>query len=635
MLERIFGVLGDVLMRMWTKDSDRSSMRRMFALMFHYKGVFLLALLGMVAYNFFNALPAWYSKDIVDGLRAGKVPTLDRFALVGLAIFVIFFIKGVFYFIHNYLLGWIGQRMVYRLREQLYARLQSMPFTFFVRNRPGELISRFTSDLLTLQNAIRLSLVGPFRDLPMIFAFIGILGYRSWQLLLVSGMVIPLAMGLIYIFGQRNKLATGQRLESFGRMSSLLTETMGGIRVVKTFGMEGYERHRFDLVNKEIMNKYMHTVRVSSYSHPILEVVGASAGSVIIMVGGYLIIQQVITPGDFVSFLLAFFMLNIPLRRLNGFNLSIQEGLAAVQRIFEMLDHPGGEEDRPQTKILPPVKESLHLQIRRFQHTKSEAFQLHDIDVRVSMGKMIALVGPSGAGKTTLANMIPRFFEPQDGCVMIDGADVRNFSYASLRSKIAMINQEVFLFNDTVANNIAYGKIDCPHKSIIAAAKAAHAHDFIMALPQRYETMIGEGGLQLSGGQRQRLCIARALIKDAPILILDEATSALDSESEQAVQLAISNLVQNRTTVVIAHRLSTIRQADYIYVMRNGTVAESGTHLELLEKGGSYKRIHQIQFQGQAPFTRSVANWRQWLAEKMGNVFPEVEKEETPKRRAV
>ena len=611
--------MGDVLIRSWTSKESRSSVLRLWNLMFKHKRLLLIALLGMFFYNVFNALPAWYSKDVVDSLRSDSVPNLDRFALVGFGIMIIFSAKGVCYFVHNYLLGWIGQKMVCQMRENLYSSLHDMPFSFFINNRAGYLISHFNSDLMTLQNALRVGLAGPFRDIPMILIFLGILGYRSWQLLLISLVVIPLAMVLIYAFGRYNKHATGQRLEKFGKMNSILNETMNGIRVVKTFGMKAYECKRFNSINNEIMQKYMRTTMISSYSSPVLEILGAMAGSAIIMVGGYFIINQVITPGEFVSFLLAFFMINIPLKRLNGFNLNIQEGLAASQRVFALIDHPGYEKDHPQAKKATPIKESLHLKIDKFLHIGGKNFKLHDIDIKIPYGKIVALVGHSGSGKTTLVNMIPRFFEPQEGAVMIDGVDIRKYSYSSLRSQIAMVNQDVFLFNDTVLSNIAYGRIACPHEDIITAAKAAYAHDFIMALPEGYNTTIGEKGLQLSGGQRQRLCIARALVKNAPILILDEATSSLDTESEQEVQLAIKNLIKNRTTVVIAHRLSTIRQSDRIYVMSGGTVRESGNHFELLEKGGLYSRLHQIQFQD-----REKVGWVKRLRGKMRVSAPEV-----------
>ncbi len=616
-MKNIFSKIGFALVQVGTNKNDYVSLRSLLGLVFQHRKLFIGALLGMVCYNFFNALPAWYAKDVVDHLSKGDIPDLDRFIFMGLAVVIVFSAKGFFFFIHNYLLGLIGQKTVYRLRQQLYDHLLEMNFGFFVKTRVGTLISHFTSDIITLQQALRVSLVGPFRDLPMIVILLGILGYRSWQLLLVFILAIPIAMVFIYVFGQANKLATGQKLDKLGKMSSLLSETMGGVRVVRAFGMQDYERKRFRVINNEITKKEMCTVKVNAYSTPIIEVIGCLVCSVVIIVGGHLIIQQAITPGDFVSFVLAIFMMNSPLKRLSGFNINIQEGLAACQNVFATLSNAECEQDHPNAKTLPPIKKGIQLKIKKFQHNNSKKIQLYNINIKIPRGKVIALVGPSGAGKTTIANMIPRFFEPQEGAITIDDIDVRKCSYDSLRNQIAMVNQEIFLFNDTVGNNIAYGKINCTQKSIITAAKAAYAHDFITALPQGYETSIGESGMQLSGGQRQRLCIARALVKDAPILILDEATSALDTESEQEIQLAISNLIKNRTTIVIAHRLSTIQQVDQIYVINNGTVMESGKYQELINQGGLLSRLHQTQFQNKKILPQSANNWGQWLMTKM------------------
>lgn len=582
--------------RVWIGQDDRDGMRRLLGLIGQHKLPLLGGVLCMLGFNFFNALPAWYSKDVVDHLRHGEVPTMNRFVLVALAIFLVFTFKGVFFFAHNYMMGLVGQRMIYGLRMNLYSHLHRLSFGFFIRNPAGSLISRFTSDLFTLQSAIQMSILGPFRDIPMIFIFLSMLVYRSWQLAIVSAVVMPLAMLSIHRFGKRNKRIVRERLITFSRMNSLLSETISGIRVVKAFNMEEYEKQRFSQANDELLNRYMRQVKIASYSPPILEIIGAAAGAVIIMFGGVLIIRNTITPGDFVSFLAAFYFLNTPIKRLNGFNLQVQEGLAAARRVFELLDEAPREVDRPGATPLPPITESIEIRVNSFQHEEKEERVLCDVNIRVNAGEVVALVGASGAGKTTLVNLIPRFFELEDGHIFIDGRDIQGCTLASLRSQIAIVTQEIFLFNDTVANNIAYGNIECPQEAIESAAKAAYAHEFIMQMPNGYETVVGEGGLQLSGGQRQRLSIARALIKDAPILILDEATSALDSESEQEVQNAINALIRNRTTIVIAHRLSTIQQANTIYVMDRGLIVEQGRHEELLAIGGLYNKLYQMQF---------------------------------------
>jgi len=603
-----------LIARFWGGEEDWTRLKRLFLLVIEYKALIVVALVCMVIYNLLNALPAWYVKDVVDSLQKGRVPEIGKFTLVGVGIFLIFFVKGLFYFAHNYLLGKATQRMLHRLRANLYAHLQTLSFSFFSHRSSGDLISRFTSDLMTLQNAVRVVVLGPLRDIPQIFMFLGILLYRSWQLFLFSLVIIPIALALINRFGSRTKRLTTQRLASFGEMTTILHETINGIRVVKAFSMEAYERKRFAKANDDVLNRYNRTIRITSYSQPVLETIGALAGAGIIMYGGYLIIHQHITPGDFVSFLLAFFMLNDPIKKLNSFSLTVQEGLAAMERVYALLDIPPQEVDPPDAKALEPIRENLRIQVQRFAYEGVAEPALHEIDLEVKAGQVVALVGPSGAGKTTLVNLIPRFFELKEGAIRIDGMDTRQGTLASLRGQIAIVTQEIFLFNDTVANNIAYGNIDCPREVVIAAAKAAYADRFISELPLGYDTLVGEGGIHLSGGQRQRISIARALIKNAPILVLDEATSALDSESEQEVQKAIAALIQNRTTIVIAHRLSTIRAADLICVLDKGRIAERGGHDELMRRGGLYKKLHDMQFRdmgGAAPAGRFP--WRRLM----------------------
>ena len=591
-------------------EKDWDTLKRLFGLMAAYKWLIITALVCMIGFNIFNALPAWYIKDVVDSLQKGNMPGFSKFVLVGLAVFTIFAVKGVFFFAHNYLLGIATQRVVHLLRNKLFRHLHTMSFSFFAHQSSGNLISRFTADLLTLQNSLRMIVLGPLRDIPQIFLFLGILLYRSWQLFLFSVVVIPIALFFIHRFGSRTKRLTTQRLTSFGEMTSILHETFNGIRVVKAFNMERYEQERFDRANDDVLYRYNRTIRIMSYSTPVLETMAAFSGAGIIMFGGYLILNNLITSGDFVSYLFAFFMLNNPIRKLNTFQLQVQEGLSAADRVYELLDLEPEEVDPPGAKTLPPITKRLDIQVARFAYSENARPVLSDIDLQVKVGQVVALVGPSGAGKTTLVNLIPRFFELKDGSLSIDGNDVSKCTLASLREQIAIVTQEIFLFNDTVANNIAYGNIDCPREDIIAAAEGAHAHDFIMALPDGYDTLVGEGGILLSGGQRQRLSIARALIKNAPILILDEATSALDSESEFEVQQAIARLIQNRTTIVIAHRLSTIRHADLICVMDQGRIVERGGHEELLRRGGLYTKLHDMQFREVPDLREGRLKWR-------------------------
>ncbi|MEC8980589.1 MAG: ATP-binding cassette domain-containing protein, partial [SAR324 cluster bacterium] len=371
------------------------------------------------------------------------------------------------------------------------------------------------------------------------------------------------------------------------------------VRVVKAFGMEKYESKRFKAANDDLYNNHMRSVMIDSYSYPIIEIIGASAGATIVAYGGYLIINGQITPGDFTSFVISFFMLNEPVKKLNGFNLKLQEGFAAVRRIFDVMDVEDEIITSPNAKKLNHFKQEISLNIKAFHYPEQEESAVKDIKLSVQKGEAVALVGSSGSGKTTVANLIPRFYDITRGEASIDGHDLRDLDLISLRKLISIVTQDTILFNDTIASNITYGQPDCSKERMYAAARAANAHTFISEQPDGYETVIGEKGGRLSGGQRQRLSIARALVKDAPILILDEATSALDSESEIEVQQAIERLMENRTTIVIAHRLSTIRNANRICVMENGQIVEQGTHDELLSKEGRYQQLYEMQFQDQ------------------------------------
>jgi len=572
---------------------------RLYKLIAPLKGWVFFSIICMVGYNIFTAAPAYYAKDIVDAIAYGDNPELKQYFLVGLGMIIVFAIKGLFYFGHNYSVGHLVQSMIVKLRQQLFEHLVNLSLTFFNRSKTGDLISRFTNDLHVFQNMLQVGVTGPFRDIPQFFLLLGIMFFRSWQLALVTMTIIPVAIFFIQIFGQRNKIAVSKRQISFGDLSSLLVETISGIRIVKAFGMEKYESKRFKDANDDLYKNHMRSVMIDSYSYPVIEIIGASAGATIVAYGGYLIINDQITAGDFTSFVISFFMLNEPVKKLNGFNLKLQEGFAAVQRIFNILDVKDDIIISPDAIKLTSFDREINLDIKAFHYPDHDEPAVHDFQLTLQKGEAVALVGSSGAGKTTIANLIPRFYDITRGEVYIDGHDLRDLDIASLRKLIAIVTQDTILFNDTIASNISYGQPDCSKERLYAAAQAANAHNFILEQSNGYETLIGEKGARLSGGQRQRLSIARALVKDAPILILDEATSALDSESEIEVQQAIEHLMENRTTIVIAHRLSTIRNADRICVMENGQIIEQGTHNELLSKGGRYEQLYEMQFQDQ------------------------------------
>ena len=572
---------------------------RLYELIAPLKGWVFFSIVCMVGYNIFTAAPAYYAKDIVDAIAYGDNPELKQYFLVGLGMMIVFAIKGLFFFGHNYSVGHLVQSLIVKLRQQLFDHLVNLSLTFFNRSKTGDLISRFTNDLHVFQNMLQVGVTGPFRDIPQFFLLLGIMFFRSWQLALVTMTIIPVAIFFIQIFGQRNKVAVSQRQISFGDLSSLLVETITGIRVVKAFGMEKYESKRFKDANDDLYKNHMRSIMIDSYSYPVIEIIGAAAGATIVAYGGYLIINDQITAGDFTSFVISFFLLNEPVKKLNGFNLKLQEGIAAVQRIFNILDVKDDIVISPDATKLTSFDREINLNIQAFHYPDQDEPAVKDFQLTLQKGESVALVGSSGAGKTTIANLIPRFYDITRGEVYIDGHDLRDLDIASLRKLIAIVTQDTILFNDTIASNITYGQPDCSKERMYAAAQAANAHKFILEQSDGYETVIGEKGARLSGGQRQRLSIARALVKDAPILILDEATSALDSESEIEVQQAIEHLMENRTTIVIAHRLSTIRNADRICVMENGQIVEQGTHNELLSKEGRYQQLYEMQFQDQ------------------------------------
>ena len=580
-------------------EKSRHIAWRLFDLIATLKVWVFFSIVCMAGYNIFSAAPAYYAKDIVDAIAYGDNPELKQYFLVGLGMIIVFAVKGLFFFGHNYSVGHLVQSLIVKLRQKLFDHLVNLSLTFFSRSKTGDLISRFTNDLHVFQNMLQVGVTGPFRDIPQFFLLLGIMFFRSWQLAFVTMIIIPIAIFFIQIFGQRNKIAVSKRQISFGGLSSLLVETITGVRVVKAFGMEKYESKRFKDANDDLYKNHMRSIMIDSYSYPIIEIIGASAGATIVAYGGYLIINGQITPGDFTSFVISFFMLNEPVKKLNGFNLKLQEGFAAVRRIFSILDVKDDIVILPNATKLTNFDREISLNIHAFHYPDQDEPAVKDFQLTVQKGEAVALVGSSGAGKTTIANLIPRFYDITRGEISIDGYDLRDLDLVSLRKMIAIVTQDTILFNDTIASNITYGQPDCSNERMYAAAQAANAHKFIAEQPKGYETVIGEKGVRISGGQRQRLSIARALVKDAPILILDEATSALDSESEIEVQQAIEHLMENRTTIVIAHRLSTIRNTDRICVMEKGQIVEQGNHDELLIREGRYQQLYEMQFQDQ------------------------------------
>jgi len=535
---------------------------------------------------------AFLVKPVLDDVFFKKDLTMLK--LIPLAIVALFMLKGLFDYGQAYLMSYVGQRIIADLREKIYNHLQSLSLSFFTRNPTGMLMSRITNDVSMVQGAVTDAVTGLLKDFFTIIGLVAVVFYRDWRLAIVALVVFPLAVYPIFKFGRKLRSYSARSQTAMGNISTILLETISGNRIVKAFNMEDYERKRFARENRRLFEISMKSVRVRAISHPLMEFLGGLGIAFIVFYGGYNVIQGVATPGTFFSFLAALLMLYEPVKRLSGVNNAVQQGLAAASRIFEVLDTVPEIRNKPMAKLLSFVSKGIDYENVSFKY--EEDWVLKNINLHIKTGEVVAFVGSSGGGKTTLVNLLPRFYDVSSGKVLIDGWDIRDVTVESLRGMIGIVTQQTILFNDTVRNNIAYGKINEPFEEIVKAAKAAYAHGFIQNLPNGYDTVIGEQGVKLSGGERQRISIARALLKNAPILILDEATSSLDSESEIEVQKALEFLMQSRTTLVIAHRLSTIRKADRIVVISDGVVVEEGTHEELLEREGEYKKLYLLQF---------------------------------------
>ena len=538
---------------------------------------------------------AWLVKPVLDEIFINKNETL--LFVLPVALFAVSVLKSAFSYGQNYLMNYVGNQVITDVRQELFGQLIRLPVTYHDANTSGRLVSRVVNDVTLMANAIAGVLKDVFQQGLTFLAMLGVIFYQNWRLGGLSVVVIPLAVITMMRMGKRLRALAASGQERMGDMASTLQETLSGIRMVKAYGREEAEAERFRESNKAFLNTTMKAIQVSSLGSSHMEVIGVVGVAAIIWYGGSLVIHGDMTPGAFFSFLTAMFMAFTPIRRLSGSNNTIQQALAAAERVFGVLDLKTEQDVDRGREVMPPITRSVVYRDVTFIYEGQTIPALSDVDLMIQAGEMVALVGSSGSGKTTLANLLPRFYEPTAGAVLIDGVDIQSFTLASLRAHIGIVSQEVVLFDDTVMNNIAYGRQNAPEGDIVQAAKLAYAHDFIERLPQGYQTMVGERGVKLSGGERQRLAIARAILRDPPLLILDEATSALDTESERVVQLALSNLMEHRTTLVIAHRLSTIQRADRIVVLDRGTIVEVGTHDELLMRGGHYKRLHAMQFQ--------------------------------------
>ncbi|HNU86157.1 MAG TPA: lipid A export permease/ATP-binding protein MsbA [Syntrophales bacterium] len=553
---------------------------------------FILAMFCMLVVGLSTAAAAYLVKPALDEIFLNK--NQDTLLWIPIAILVIYLLKGLGSYGQTVLMSYIGHRIVADLRYNLYRHILLQPLAFFTRNPTGTLMSRITYDVNLVRDTVSEAVTSILKDTFTLLALIFVIFYRDWKLAIIAVIVFPIAIYPITLFGRKMRKIARASQVTMGTLTSLLQETISGNRIVKAFGMEEYESKRFSKENERLFRLVMRSVSVRAITSPLMEFLGGVGIAAIVFYGGYQVIQGASTPGTFFSFLAALLMLYEPAKRLTNVNITIQQGLSAAERIFNVMDKMPEIRDKEGAAILPRIAEEIHFNRVSFSYDKTPV--LKNIDLIIKAGETVAFAGMSGGGKTTLVNLIPRFYDVTEGRILIDGTDIRDVTVNSLRSQIAIVTQQTILFNDTVRNNIAYGDIRKSDEEIVKAAKAANAHDFILKLPEGYDTVIGEQGVKLSGGERQRISIARALLKDAPILILDEATSSLDSEAEAEVQDAVDRLIKGRTTLMIAHRLSTIRNADRIIVIVDGRIVEEGSHESLLTREGEYWKLYQMQF---------------------------------------
>jgi len=562
---------------------------------------FILAMFCMLVVGGLTSALAFLVKPALDDIFMKKNMVMLKW--IPVAVITIYLLKGLCNYVQIVLMSFIGQRVVADVRNQLYRAIQGQSMSFFTKHPTGILMSRITNDVNSMQGTVSEAVTSLLKDSFTLVCLIFVIFYRDWQLALVAMVIFPLTIYPIATFGRKMRSVATRTQVTMGTLTTLLQETISGARIVKAFGREDYEGSRFSRENENLLRLTLKAVSISAISSPFMEFLGGIGIAAIVFYGGYQVIQGVSTPGTFFSFLTALLMLYEPIKRLTNVNNTIQQGIAGAQRVFSIIDTVPEIQNKTGAVPLPAILKAIEIRNVTFRY--EDVPVLNRINLTVRAGEAVAFVGMSGGGKTTLVNLIPRFYDVSEGQILIDGLDVRYVTIESLRAQIGMVTQQTILFNDTVRNNIVYGDSGKTEADVIRAAKAANAHNFIMNLPQGYDTVIGEQGTKLSGGERQRISIARALLKDAPILILDEATSSLDTEAEIEVQEALENLMRGRTTLVIAHRLSTIRNADRIVVLVNGEIAEEGTHETLLNKRGEYYRLYQMQFKNGDPVKNS------------------------------
>ncbi|TKB49012.1 lipid A ABC transporter ATP-binding protein/permease MsbA [Ferrimonas sediminicola] len=571
-----------------------ATFKRLWPYVLPYRAAFLVSVLGMITYGAVDAGMIWLVQPLIDnGLNEGRSEVLRMapFIVVGM-----FLIRGVANFISTYCLAWVSQKVVQTMRQKVFEKYLSLPVSYFDTQSSGDLISRITYDTEQVARASSSALVSMVRDGATVIGLLFIMFYQSWQLSLIFFLIGPLVAWVIAVVSRRFRKVSKAIQQAMGGVTTASEQMIKGHKNVIAFGGQEIEAERFARVNNRNRQQNMKLSAAQAISQPVIQIIGSGAIGVVLYVASFDFILSSLTPGTFVTIIGSMMGLMQPMKHLTRVNADFQRGITAAHTVFEVLDTA----DAPDNGTLEVERVQGAISFRNvtfcYPNTNKEEPALRDVSLEVPPGKTLALVGRSGSGKSTISSLLPRFYDAGEGQVLVDGVDVTEYRLSSLRHQIAMVSQQVTLFNDTIANNIAYACDHCSREQVQAAAEAAYLMEFVKDLPDGLETMVGENGILLSGGQRQRIAIARAILRDAPILILDEATSALDTESERAIQAALDNLQRGRTSVVIAHRLSTIENADIIMVVDKGQVVEQGSHQQLLEHGGIYSQLHQMQF---------------------------------------